>query len=73
MVERRYRPGISVVDGKIYVFGGEEGWDRYGPVQVIHLCTFVPSDQVRGCCNHVYLEVSHQICILSNCRFLEVS
>lgn len=21
--------GISVMDGKIYVLGGEEGWDRY--------------------------------------------
>ena len=27
--ERRYRPGVAVVDGKIYVCGGEEGWDRY--------------------------------------------
>ncbi|KAM9745214.1 kelch-like protein 24 isoform 1-T1 [Menidia menidia] len=29
MKERRYRPGAAVVDGKIYVLGGEEGWDRY--------------------------------------------
>lgn len=29
MNERRYRPGAAVVDGKIYVLGGEEGWDRY--------------------------------------------
>ena len=29
MIERRYRPGISVVNGKIFVMGGEEGWDRY--------------------------------------------
>ncbi|XP_053708687.1 kelch-like protein 20 isoform X1 [Synchiropus splendidus] len=29
MKERRYRPGVTVVDGKIYVLGGEEGWDRY--------------------------------------------
>ncbi|ELT91550.1 hypothetical protein CAPTEDRAFT_199582, partial [Capitella teleta] len=29
MNERRYRPGVAVVDGKIYVCGGEEGWDRY--------------------------------------------
>lgn len=28
MKERRYRPGVAVVDGKIYVCGGEEGWDR---------------------------------------------
>lgn len=28
MKERRYRPGAAVVDGKIYVLGGEEGWDR---------------------------------------------
>ena len=28
MNERRYRPGVAVVDGKIYVCGGEEGWDR---------------------------------------------
>ena len=28
MHERRYRPGVAVVDGKIYVCGGEEGWDR---------------------------------------------
>lgn len=28
MRERRYRPGVAVVDGKIYVLGGEEGWDR---------------------------------------------
>lgn len=26
--ERRYRPGVAVVGGKIYVCGGEEGWDR---------------------------------------------
>lgn len=30
MKERRYRPGAAVVDGKIYVLGGEEGWDRWG-------------------------------------------
>nr|XP_057905708.1 kelch-like protein 20 [Doryrhamphus excisus] len=29
MKERRYRPGAAVLDGKIYVLGGEEGWDRY--------------------------------------------
>ena len=29
MNERRYRPGVAVVDGRIYVCGGEEGWDRY--------------------------------------------
>ncbi len=29
MKERRYRPGVAVVDGKIYVLGGEEGWDRW--------------------------------------------
>lgn len=29
MKERRYRPGAAVVDGKIYVLGGEEGWDRW--------------------------------------------
>ena len=28
MKERRYRPGVAVVDDKIYVLGGEEGWDR---------------------------------------------
>lgn len=28
MKERRYRPGVAVVDGKIYVLGGAEGWDR---------------------------------------------
>ena len=28
MIERRYRPGVAVVDGRIYVCGGEEGWDR---------------------------------------------
>ena len=28
MIERRYRPGVAVVDGKIFVCGGEEGWDR---------------------------------------------
>lgn len=28
MNERRYRPGAAVVEGKIYVCGGEEGWDR---------------------------------------------
>ena len=28
MSERRYRPGVAVVGGKIYVCGGEEGWDR---------------------------------------------
>ena len=29
MMERRYRPGVAVLGGKIYVLGGEEGWDRY--------------------------------------------
>ena len=29
MTERRYRPGVAVLNGKIYVLGGEEGWDRY--------------------------------------------
>lgn len=29
MLERRYQPGVAVVEGKIYVAGGEEGWDRY--------------------------------------------
>ena len=29
MLERRYRPGVSVLNNKIYVMGGEEGWDRY--------------------------------------------
>jgi len=28
LVERRYRPGVAVVAGKVYVCGGEEGWDR---------------------------------------------
>ena len=28
MIERRYRPGVAVVKGRIYVCGGEEGWDR---------------------------------------------
>ena len=27
--ERRYRPGVTVLNGRIYVMGGEEGWDRY--------------------------------------------
>ena len=25
MIERRYRPGVAVLGGKIYVLGGEEG------------------------------------------------
>jgi hypothetical protein len=29
MLERRYRPGVAVIGSKIYVCGGEEGWDRY--------------------------------------------
>ena len=29
MHERRYRPGVTVLNGRIYVMGGEEGWDRY--------------------------------------------
>ncbi len=29
MHERRYRPGVAVLGGRIYVMGGEEGWDRY--------------------------------------------
>jgi hypothetical protein len=29
MNERRYRPGVAVLNGKIYVLGGEEGWDHY--------------------------------------------
>ena len=29
MIERRYRPGVAVLNGKIYVLGGEEGWDHY--------------------------------------------
>ena len=28
MHERRYRPGVTVINGRIYVMGGEEGWDR---------------------------------------------
>ena len=28
MQERRYRPGVSVLNNRIYVMGGEEGWDR---------------------------------------------
>ena len=24
-----YRPGVAVLGGKIYVLGGEEGWDHY--------------------------------------------
>jgi hypothetical protein len=28
MHERRYRPGVAIVDGKIYVCGGEEDWDK---------------------------------------------
>lgn len=24
-----FRLGIAVMEGKIYVFGGEEGWDKY--------------------------------------------
>lgn len=29
MHERRYRPGVAVLDGHIYAMGGEEGWDKY--------------------------------------------
>jgi len=29
MAERRYRPGVATLAGKMYVLGGEEGWDRY--------------------------------------------
>ena len=29
MNERRYRPGVATLGGKMYVLGGEEGWDRY--------------------------------------------
>nr|XP_014284323.1 kelch-like protein diablo isoform X2 [Halyomorpha halys] len=29
MLEKRYRPGIAVIGGMIYVLGGEEGWDKY--------------------------------------------
>ena len=25
----RYRPGVATLGGKMYVLGGEEGWDRY--------------------------------------------
>ena len=25
----RYRPGVATLAGKMYVLGGEEGWDRY--------------------------------------------
>ena len=28
MIERRYRPGVAIIGNKIYVCGGEEGWDR---------------------------------------------
>ena len=28
MIERRYRPGVAVIGNKIFVCGGEEGWDR---------------------------------------------
>lgn len=34
MKERRYRPGAAVVDGKIYVLGGEEGWDRWAAIPI---------------------------------------
>ena len=29
MAERRYRPGVATLGGRMYVLGGEEGWDRY--------------------------------------------
>ena len=29
MNERRYRPGVATLGGRMYVLGGEEGWDRY--------------------------------------------
>ena len=25
----RYTPGVATLGGKMYVLGGEEGWDRY--------------------------------------------
>ena len=28
MHERRYRPGVAVLGNRLYVMGGEEGWDR---------------------------------------------
>jgi Kelch motif len=29
MEERRYRPAVAAIGGKMYILGGEEGWDRY--------------------------------------------
>jgi hypothetical protein len=29
MEERRYRPAVAAIAGKMYILGGEEGWDRY--------------------------------------------
>ena len=29
MAERRYRPGVATLAGRMFVLGGEEGWDRY--------------------------------------------
>ena len=29
MEERRYRPAVAAIGGKMFILGGEEGWDRY--------------------------------------------
>jgi len=39
MVERRYRPGVAVINNKIYVCGGEEGWDRLVHVYRVAMVT----------------------------------
>lgn len=42
MKTRRYKAGAAVVDGRIYVCGGEEGCDRYmipHALQLIHTLT----------------------------------
>ena len=41
MIERRYRPGVAVLGGKIYVLGGEEGWDHYHDTIGKNVSTFV--------------------------------
>ena len=57
MIERRYRPGVAVLGGKIYVLGGEEGWDHYHDTIGKNVSTFV----------HIY--VSRRLHSVERCKF----
>ena len=44
MEERRYRPAVAAIGGKMYILGGEEGWDRYhGSIECYDPATGTPT------------------------------